>query len=997
MPLPSSEAVVVRNASHRLIAGLAGVTLGLFSALSAHAFAPLSGPVLASTGVPPNVVMLFDNSSSMVLYEIDGKTRLDIARDAAKDVIAANRNVRFGLFVFRDTVGSRWNRDAPGGRLERTVGSISSESVEDRQRFDELNAALDALEPSSNPANYTYTPLAESYYEITRYMRGLRAFYPQGTLTSSRMRFTSPIEYRCQKNSGLILTDGMPTYDNQFPSSSAAEPDGDNSGVVGNFNLPDWDGIATGDVSDPTLSEEGSTFYLDDIARFAYDIDLRSSGGEGADTDGAGQSWDDPAFPVQNMRTYTVGFSVDDPRLESVANAGNGNYYTARDSAELTDALNTALQEINAASGSGGGGVSSQDQLQDGTLFYRTRYDPQDWSGTVEALYVTSEGRVGAPAWSTDTTITPARRTSVYQTWRQPDGAAPGSVVSLDGSTFNSALGAEQQAALNLSAAVAGLTGPERGQQLLDWSRGVSIKGLRSRTRLLGDIVNSPLLLANPQAVLATGGSGYSDYRQAKRSQMIASLVAGSNDGFLHVIAARDGQGAVSGEHRLAYLPAALHGRMGRKARPDYGTSHQSGVDGPITLADAQLNGVWSTVAVAGLGAGGKGLLAVRLFNATDGNAALGGLWEVRPADHGWEDLGYSYARPAIGELNGKWVAIVGNGYGSSKGQAVLYVLDLATGALIRSISAGEAGDNGLSSPQVILDSEGAIVGAYAGDIQGRMWKFDLAGDASDWALGLDGDPLFSAEQNQPITVQPQLIGHPQGGRLVLFGTGKFLEAKDLSDKSEQAFYAVWDKPGGHALLTAEDLLEQSITDQISTNGTAYRMVSQTRIDWTRHAGWTLPLIYDDNAQGERLFRQFAIRGSRVIFNTGLITERGNDPCVTEGDGWLMVLNIYSGGMLPAAALDTNGDRIIDGGDQPGAGVDLDVGLPGDLNIVRRNEPPPECEDEEQCRCDPEDDDCVEEDPCGEEYYLTPGSDGVASIVGISRCVFNRVMWRQLM
>ena len=63
---------------------LAGLVLG---APAQASFNPLSGPILTAPAVPPNVVMLFDNSSSMVLNRIGNQTRLTIARDAAKRLV----------------------------------------------------------------------------------------------------------------------------------------------------------------------------------------------------------------------------------------------------------------------------------------------------------------------------------------------------------------------------------------------------------------------------------------------------------------------------------------------------------------------------------------------------------------------------------------------------------------------------------------------------------------------------------------------------------------------------------------------------------------------------------------------------------------------------------------------------------------------------------------------------------------------------------------------
>ncbi|MEJ6655418.1 MAG: hypothetical protein QNL70_05380, partial [Pseudomonas sp.] len=345
--------------AHRLPGIAVGLALGLFTVLPAQAFAPLSGPVLSASAVAPNVVVLFDNSSSMVMNRIDGQTRLNIARDVTKEVIAANRGVRFGLFTFREAM---MGDPGPGGTLRVEAGSIEAGSTAGEARFNQINQALDALNPAAN-SNLTWTPLAESYYEITRYLRGMRAFYPQSQAETQRDSFRSPIQYRCQKNFGLVVTDGLPTYDSEFPATLALEPDGNNPALSGTFNLPDWDG----DGTDITASEgtEGGTFYLDDIARFAYETDLRTTG-----TDQAGQSWNDPQFPLQSLQTYTVGFALDDPRLRQTATAGNGRYFTATDRLQLKDALSSALQDIIASAGSGGGAVTDSQQLSAGVSRY---------------------------------------------------------------------------------------------------------------------------------------------------------------------------------------------------------------------------------------------------------------------------------------------------------------------------------------------------------------------------------------------------------------------------------------------------------------------------------------------------------------------------------------------------------------------------------------------------------------------------------------------------
>ncbi|MEB3733682.1 hypothetical protein ULF88_04980 [Halopseudomonas pachastrellae] len=94
------------------------------------------------------------------------------------------------------------------------------------------------------------------------------------------------------------------THDSDFPASSQQEPAGQTH-LPGNWHLPDWDGDASNDTSGASLQDPGSTFYLDDMAAFARALDLRQGG-----VDAAGQSWDDPAYPAQNLRTYTLGFAL---------------------------------------------------------------------------------------------------------------------------------------------------------------------------------------------------------------------------------------------------------------------------------------------------------------------------------------------------------------------------------------------------------------------------------------------------------------------------------------------------------------------------------------------------------------------------------------------------------------------------------------------------------------------------------------------------------------
>ena len=125
---------------------------------------------------------------------------------------------------------------------------------------------------------------------------------------------------------------------------------------------------------------------------------------------------------------------------------------------------------------------------------------------------------------------------------------------------------------------------------------------------------------------------------------------------------------------------------------------------------------------------------------------------------------------------NGRWAVVLGNGYGSANGQPVLLIqyLDGARELLKISAAASTAGgassiSNGLSAPQFLdINSDGIPDLVYAGDLQGHLWKFDIAA-ASDqrWKVALNGAPLFTATRDgkpQPITVAPVVRVHPVTG-----------------------------------------------------------------------------------------------------------------------------------------------------------------------------------------------------------------------------------------
>jgi len=418
---------------------------------------------------------------------------------------------------------------------------------------------------------------------------------------------------------------------------------------------------------------------------------------------------------------------------------------------------------------------------------------------------------------------------------------------------------------------------------------------------------------------------------------------------------------------------------------------------------DTQLiaSGTWQTIAVGGLGAGGKSLYALRLF---DGGSAtpntIGALWEVSaPAssttNNDYNDLGYTYSKPEVARMaDGTSIMVVGNGYGSFTGTAALFVINARTGALIKKITSptvvtGET-DNGLSSVKLLVNSQNVVQAAYAGDLKGRLWKFDMSSAAaSGWVVAFSGKPLFTAPRGtvttttagvstttnqQAITVQPLVLDHPQNGKIVYFGTGKFNETADKTTTALQDFYAIWDSTGGVGGITESALQPQAIssTPIVAAGGTYYTSTNND-VDWTTKKGWYLPLGTSGTYLGERIIYPAQTSRGRIIFTTAAVNSV--DPCESTGTGRLFELDAATGSMLNYPVLDTNNDGDITSTDATVSGLAVFTGIPNLASIVSGT------------------------NGANDNKYLLDSSGTTPTKLlekGGNSSVYQRIMWRQI-
>jgi type IV pilus assembly protein PilY1 len=843
----------------------------------------------------------YANNTDLRGGQIPNQTRMQVARNVATNLVTSFSSMRLGLASLNPPTNSN---PGPGGKIEAACGSSTST----------LTTAIAGLAATTN------TPLAEAYYEITRYFRGMSPYY-----NSSPSKYTSPIQYRCQKNYVVVLTDGYPTRDGSFPDNDPQDV------AIKGKSLPNWDGKAPATTASqypnfPQFSDgfapsgsdadEGYRLYLDDLALFGYEIDLRTAE-DGKDETGV--SWDHPTFQKQNLITYTVGFAVDNQMLEDAAFYGNGKYYTAKNEAQLTAALSGAFEDIVEREGSASSVATNSTRLDTDTRVYQALFSTADWGGQLLAIGIESDGSVGDVEWNAKDQLPAAASRNIY-TW----------VPGAGGREFAwENLAAAQQTWLNTSVtgSADGLGQSRlaylRGDQSVEVAQGGS---LRNRSSRLGDIIGSdPLYVAKQNygfdVLPGAEGSSYRSFRSSESYKSRNNMVyVAANDGILH------GFDADTGTEVLAFLPNSVFPRLRYYTHQSFNTNHKLLHDGGPRAQDAYIDGAWRTILLGSLGGGGRAVYALDVTDPEDFDGS-NVLWEFSSSED--SDLGYTIAQPTIARMNnGKWAAIVPNGYNSTGGRAVLFILDLETGAVIREIDTGVGDDNGLSSPTPVdVDGDRITDFIYAGDLKGNLWKFDVTSNsASNWkiAFGTEASPqpLYTAcksdpcttNNRQPITARPEVGVNPPEGYYVYFGTGRYFATGDSGvGTGANTFYAIRDKnekgDTTPTLPTAgrSNLVEQEIlsAQTINYDGHIEGVRTSTNNGITNDKdGWYMDLP----ETGERQISTPILRGGRIIFTT--VTPSG-DACSAGGSSWLMELDAVSGSRLDVSPFDLNRDGLF--------------------------------------------------------------------------------------
>ena len=772
----------------------------------------------------------------------------------------------------------------------------------------------------------------------------------------------------CRRSYNIMMTDG---YWNSNPNSLGSDKNSDNTdGPL----IKHADGIKTYQFKAGTKPyADGTAYTLADYAMHYWKTDLQPATANAVVPIG-----DNVSF-WQNLTNFTIGLGVTgslDPTTDlgaltdgskswpAATTAGNqynvddlwhaavnsrGAYFSAKDPAELAGAISTALGSAIGGSAATAGVATASTVLEASNRKYVPTYISGTWSGDVSAKPLDVNGQETSAVWFASAKW-PVKPTTVGGTdWNQrkiftwdPDAVGGAQAVPLTWAAISapsrSALGSV--AATYTSQFVDFLRGDHSNEgtsiatpfRLREDSQGVPF--------VLGDFVNStPVFLQgnvdSNYSGLATGGSSYQTFLNFKASRL-GVLVVGGNDGMLHAFQDSKVTPATDGQEVFAYVPRAVYPNLSKLADKTYGTvalPHQYFVDGPQNEADAYVrapgatpgtfaaSASWRNYLTGSLGAGGQAVYALDVTDTSNLGASTV-RWEISNANDA--DVGYVMSPIEVGVLpNGKWVALFGNGNSSSLGKAVLFVVDLETGAFNK-LTVDASSGNGLGGVAVQKDATGQIVRIYAGDLKGNLWRMDYnSTTASNFKTyqesGVD-KPLFIARTSgglvQPISQPPILYDHSLGGTLVVFGTGQLFSAADASNTTLQSMYGIWDKVTGSVpdpafprAITRASLAARTVTQFTGDKGAVFYSLSGTPVDWTTQRGWVTDL---DSISGLRtIYPPQKISFELALISTVAPAQAAAVCQSTDGKGINFLIDVEQGANPPFNAMDTNGDGAV--------------------------------------------------------------------------------------
>lgn len=839
--------------------------------------------------VRPNIMFILDTSGSMGTADVNGETRLQVMKDAATSLLANLENVNVGLMIFGGDEGAYF--EAPIGKIEDQRSSLTTK--------------INALTDSGN------TPLSESLFESMRYFQGEEVFLGsknkngvqvEGVVSGSK--FISPIEYSCQPNYNVLLTDGNPTADTNHETEFET--------VVNNC----------------------SGNCLDEIAGHMWTADMIPAASDPNDE-----------FPgQQKVSTYTVGFKTDQTLLSDAAAAGNGEYLLADDASSLTTALQKVVDDVLARSTTyvaPGIAVNTFDRLNHLNMLYYALFQSDKgaiWNGNLKRYKLAI--KTDATTGETEAVIVDVNGNEAIdlatgffkdtaKSWWSP--VADGPNVKLGGAASQlpdtvstrkvySNLNSRKSNLADTSNALVttnnNITKADFGDStmsdadfsdLIQWTRGVDVNDEDADN----DSTESRNFLADPlhsvpQLVIYDATTTVQDI----------TIYYGDNQGYIHAVDGRNGKTYFS------FMPKELLDNQSALMNSTDTSDKVYGMDGTVVkwVHDDDLNGVLDTNddfarIYSGMRRGGRSYYGL---DVTD-RSAPELMWSITGgvANTDFEELGQTWSKPVKTkvDIGGKLyeALIFGGGYDTnqdsvttrtadSMGRA-LYIVDATDGSLLWWAGPTGSGANLEmadmkysipASPKVLdVNGDGLADQIYVGDMGGQIFRFDLSNTArlTDFATGGRIADLADDTEagNRRFYHSPDLFGVKIGGsRYLGLIIGSGYQASPLNTTIEDRIYmlkipdvssAPLEDPTAknpvvkYGVITESNLYDA--TENLIQQGTGTQRDAAVK-SLAGAQGWFIKL---NNRAGEKVLSESTTVNNEVFLTT-YEPKASSDPCL---------------------------------------------------------------------------------------------------------------------
>jgi type IV pilus assembly protein PilY1 len=869
--------------------------------------------------------------------------KINIARDATKQVIEDNwQYFRLGIMLLNgDLTLSNTGYHSDTSILSTSNGGVPIMDMDDETDVTTLKGYIDAQSANG------YTPLANRLINAAQY------FKHEDSTTFGNFGanggFADPIDatYWCRKNYVIIVTDGLPTAEGDTRS--------DSDDVAGEFDyienfLPTDDYDNDGNDPNGAAYEQGGSDYLDDVAKYLYETDLRPT-----------------IEGNQNITTFTIGFDIVHTLLEDTAQNGGGDYYTAYTPADLERALMSVVATILDRAQTFTAPVVPVQRTTSGDKMYISLFTPQTtvnfWPGYLVKLKIGSNGELigfsDGYGGSTEIQVTDSNGLlhedllrsdrSPYPYWDAHQmlkdrnfGTNPRNIYTYLGTSNQLSDSSNEFNDSNVSDVMLGTptkqanaeTGPTAVQDLINYIYGIDAYDAdldndyaEKKEDIMGDILHSqPLVVdyasdpANPQRL----------------------IYVGTNEGMLHAFDDTDGS------EKWAFIPPDLLPRLKNIIE---GAGHQYYVDGSpkayildhdgdgnIETPDQDTN-YDKVIIIFGERRGGNTYTAVDVTNPDDPRY----LWSIDNTVVGLEELGQSWSDPVIGKVKAgpvgsetdTIVAFIGGGYDSVNPEPSnntigrgFFIIDVLSGALIKSFTVTDHADIVYSIPSTVLAVDTTfdtyINRVYVGDLGGQMWRFGNQtgaenGNVNNWTPR----KLFASTVADAKIFYPPDMVLEWGYAYLYFGTGD--RANPMATTGTNMLYAVKDKNvvGSFTTIRDDDADFYDLTDDLlQDSGTTEAEKQTIREQLANGNGWYITL-----ANSEKVLAPVTVIYKVVLFTTFLPVDTVTDPCSYGGDARLYALDY----LTAVSVIDFNADNNLDASDRS---IEIGQGIPTEVVIT---------------------------------------------------------------